>query len=83
MFPTSVRYGNIFHGMGCTVSEVDGHDLVMLEYYLKSYHIPPKVLIAHTIKGKGVSFMEGSVEWHNGVPKGEQLEIARKELAND
>jgi len=27
--------------------------------------------------------MEGSVEWHNGVPKGEQLEIARKELAND
>lgn len=41
----------------------------------------PKILIAETTKGKGVSFMEDRPEWHHGVPGGEELEIARKELA--
>ena len=40
----------------------------------------PIVLIADTIKGKGVSFMEGDLHWHHNVPRGEQLEVARKEL---
>jgi transketolase len=39
------------------------------------------VIIAETIKGKGVSFMEGELYWHHNVPKGEQVEIARRELA--
>lgn len=40
----------------------------------------PLVIIANTIKGKGVSFMEGKIESHHGVPKGEKLQIARMEL---
>lgn len=43
----------------------------------------PLMVIADTIKGKGVSFMEGKVEWHHSVPKGEQVDIARKELEEE
>ena len=41
------------------------------------------MIIANTIKGKGISFMENSPDWHHGVPKGEQIEIARKEIKNE
>lgn len=40
----------------------------------------PLAIIANTIKGKGASFMEGNIESHHGVPKGQNLENARKEL---
>jgi transketolase len=40
----------------------------------------PTCLIAHTIKGKGVSFAENKPAWHHGVPTVEQLAIAAKEL---
>lgn len=42
----------------------------------------PLMVIANTIKGKGVSFMEGNPAWHHAVPDKEQAELARKELAN-
>lgn len=40
----------------------------------------PIVIIANTIKGKGVSFMEKSLEWHHAVPSGDNAKVARKEL---
>ena len=40
----------------------------------------PLVIIANTVKGKGVSFMEGRSEWHNRMPSEEQITIARTEL---
>jgi len=40
----------------------------------------PSLVIAHTIKGKGVSYMENSVKWHHGVPNKEQYETAIAEL---
>ena len=40
----------------------------------------PTAIIAHTLKGKGVSFMEGSVDWHGKAPNDEQYEIAMKDL---
>ena len=40
----------------------------------------PLMIIANTIKGKGVSFMEGKPEWHHSVPNQEQFELAKKEL---
>lgn len=40
----------------------------------------PTAIIAHTLKGKGVSFMEGSVDWHGKAPNDEQFEIAMKDL---
>ena len=40
----------------------------------------PKVIIAHTVKGKGVSFMENRVEWHYKSPDEDQLETALNEI---
>lgn len=40
----------------------------------------PLAIIANTVKGKGISFMEGRHEWHNSVPKGEQIDKARADL---
>ena len=41
---------------------------------------PPTVVIANTIKGKGISFMEKNVKWHHAVPQKEEFEKALKEL---
>ena len=68
---------------GWAVREVDGHNLGELEYVLNSGPFEngkPSFIVAHTIKGKGVSFMEGVVKWHHGVPSPEQYEQAQKEL---
>jgi transketolase len=68
---------------GWAVKEVDGHDLKELEYTLKNLPFEqgkPSFLIAHTIKGKGVSYMENVLKWHHGVPTKEQMEIAMSEL---
>lgn len=68
---------------GWAVKEVDGHDLSALEQTLNSGPFEqgkPNFIIAHTIKGKGVSYMEGSLKWHHGVPSPEQYELALQEL---
>ncbi len=82
-----INYGNIFREMQIVVHDVNGHDIDAMGKELRSpfrdIYTWPSLIVAHTIKGKCQSFMEDNVEWHNGVPKGEQLEIARKELAND
>ena len=41
----------------------------------------PHLLVAHTTKGKGVSFMEGVAKWHHGVPNNEQYELAIREIS--
>lgn len=43
----------------------------------------PLAIIADTVKGKGVGFMEGRAEWHNRMPSAEQVEAARRELATN
>ena len=68
---------------GWSVVEVDGHDHNLLVEKLSD--IPrsknsPTVVIAHTIKGKGVSFMENKVLWHYRCPKGREYEDALREL---
>ncbi|WP_416865736.1 MAG: transketolase [Imperialibacter sp.] len=68
---------------GWAVKEVDGHNLKELEAALNSGPFEkgkPNFIIAHTIKGKGVSYMEGVIKWHHGVPTAEQFELAQKEL---
>lgn len=65
------------------VYEVDGHNVRDLDLVLteaKNYKGKPKVIIAHTVKGKGVSFMENNVDWHGKAPTKELLEQALKEL---
>lgn len=69
---------------GWDVYEVDGHDidaLVDLFMSLKQDNSPkPKVVLAHTIKGKGVSFMENQVGWHGKAPNEEEAKRALLEL---
>lgn len=69
---------------GWQVTEVDGHDLAQLIPVLeqaKQVKGKPTAVIAHTIKGKGVSFMENNADFHGKAPSPAELEIALKELA--
>jgi transketolase len=66
---------------GFEVRVIDGHDYTqLLEAFQPSTTGRPVAVIANTIKGKGVSFMEDRVEWHHKVPSPEQVEIALQEL---
>jgi transketolase len=65
------------------VIEVDGHDHDMLRKALRPADADrPLVVIAHTTKGKGVSFMENSVLWHYRSPQGEEYDAAIRELSS-
>ena len=72
-----------WRSFGCSVKEVNGHDFSEL---LKVFgRLPmkigkPSVVICHTVKGKGVSFMENKLEWHYRSPTEEQYAQAMKEL---
>lgn len=67
---------------GAEVREVSGHDhLALIEALRPSTTGRPVAVIAHTIKGKGISFMEDRVEWHHKVPTAEQVERSLEELA--
>ena len=66
---------------GCAVHEIDGHDHRLIAEALSSISDEkPTVIVAHTTKGKGVSFMENRVEWHYKNPNDEQLAMALAEL---
>lgn len=67
---------------GCEVRRVDGHDFdALIEAFGPATGNGPVAVIADTVKGKGVSFMEDRVEWHHKVPTPEQAEQAMKELS--
>ena len=75
--------GKKWAAFGWHVMEVDGHnikDLMLAFDELKDVKDKPTDIIAHTIKGKGVSFMEGKCGWHGKAPNKEQLGLALLEL---
>jgi transketolase len=72
-----------FQAFGWAVRSVDGHDVTALAEVLGSVPFEsgkPNMVIARTVKGKGISFMENQAKWHHGVPNDEQYEQARREL---
>jgi transketolase len=73
-----------WQAFGWLVAECDGHDMSAvvkaLDWATVSSRHRPAVVIAHTVKGKGVSFMEGSFEWHGKAPNDDEYERARQEL---
>ncbi|MGZ3755069.1 MAG: transketolase [Mucilaginibacter sp.] len=72
-----------FESFGWAVKQVDGNNVQELKAVLDSMPFEPgkpNLIIAHTIKGKGVSFMENSVKWHHGVPDAIQYQLAVDEL---
>ncbi|GIM91003.1 transketolase [Paractinoplanes toevensis] len=71
-----------FRAFGWDVHVVDGHDhLELLNVFTAPRGERPTCVIANTIKGRGVSFMEDRVEWHHKVPSSEQISLATVELA--
>ncbi len=76
--------GEKFRSFNWNVIEIDGHDLEQcidaLQKARSGLTGRPTAVIANTIKGKGVSFMENNPEWHGVAPKKEQVEAALKEL---
>ncbi len=70
-----------WQAFGWDTVEVDGHDLPALIRELAVIHPEkPRAIIAHTIKGKGISFMENDNNWHYRSPTPEEVALAEKEL---
>jgi transketolase len=72
-----------YAAFGWNVLEIDGHDMPqILQAFARARQETerPTVILAHTIKGKGVSFMENEASWHGTPPKKEQFEKALPEL---
>lgn len=72
----------ISYGWDCFV--IDGHDFDQIEKVMRNrqWQEKPTMVIAKTIKGKGVSFMENGIKWHHSVPSEEEYNIAKKELGS-
>jgi transketolase len=73
-----------FRAFGWSVREVDGHSVTELSGALTALPLEaghPNAIIAHTVKGKGVSWMEGKVLWHYKPPTPEELVTALAEVA--
>ena len=72
-----------FEAFGWTVRRVEGHDLAALTEVLRAVPFEPgrpSLVLARTVKGKGISFMENDPHWHHHVPSDEQYERAQQEL---
>lgn len=72
--------GEKWRAFGWAVREVDGHEHEALHEALKAHTAAPQLVVASTIKGKGVSFMENGVSWHYRSPNVDQLTRALREL---
>jgi transketolase len=72
-----------WRAFGWNVRTVDGHSHAeLLDVLRAEAGDKPLAVIANTVKGKGVSFMENGVEWHHKVPSAAQLDAAHKELVS-
>lgn len=76
-------YDKKFDAFGWNVIECDAHDFDSIEAAYKAARActdKPSVIISHSTKGKGVSFMENNVAWHGAAPNDEQYDTAMKDL---
>ena len=78
--------GKKLGSFGFEILEIDGHnyeEIISAFSSAKNVKGKPTAIIAHTIKGKGVSFMENQVGWHGKAPNEKQYELAMQELNNN
>ncbi len=75
-----------FEAFRWDVQSIDGHDLNQIEKAISTARAAkagrPQVIIAKTVKGKGVSFMENNIGWHGAAPKKDEADKAVKEITN-
>ena len=72
-----------WESFGWHTQEIDGHNFLEMHQSVNKAQQEkkkPSVIIAHTIKGKGVSFMEDDNNWHYRIPNEEELKLALKEM---
>jgi transketolase len=75
-------FADKWRSFGFEVRDIDGHDYgALIDAFRPSTTGDPVAVIANTIKGKGVSFIEDRVEWHHKVPDAEQVRAAIEELS--
>lgn len=80
---TGTQLADRWRAFGWEVMEMDGHDIPQVLATLeaaRAFEGGPVAVIAHTIKGKGVSYMEGDYTWHSKVPNDEEFALAMEEL---
>lgn len=71
-----------FKSFGFNVNEIDGHDFTQLKLAFSVISFTPHIVIANTVKGKGVSYMEGKWEYHTIIPKDKELiRLGKEELS--
>jgi len=79
-------FSDKWRAFGWAVREIDGHNVGEIETALCKVPLEegrPSCVIAHTVKGKGVSFMENKLLWHYRSPQGEEFEAALAELKTE
>ena len=83
--PESAMLEQRFTACGWCVDVIDGHsfDEILTAFGDLKELDKPLMVIADTVKGKGISFMEDGVKWHHSIPTKEEYECAMKELAYD
>jgi transketolase len=72
-----------WEAFGWNVMEINGHDYAEIANAMsvsRAHHSSPTIIIANTVKGKGISFMEGNAQWHNKIPTEELFQQAFDEL---
>ena len=72
-----------WRAFGWDTYEIDGHDIEAIKEALDAPNSPtgrPRAIIAHTVKGKGISFMEDDNNWHYRIPTADEVGIAFQEL---
>lgn len=76
-----------YKAFGWNVMEIDGNDVTQIVSAFDNIPVPtssvPTCIVAHTVKGKGVDFMEDQVRWHTGKISDEQLDFSIKQLKAD
>lgn len=80
---TGTQLVDRWSAFGWKVFEMDGHDMAQILDTLdtaKAHEGDPVAIVAHTVKGKGVSYMENEFTWHSRVPTDEELALAMEEL---
>lgn len=76
---------NKWSSFGWHVIEIDGHNMseILTAFEeAKQINDQPTIIVSHTVKSKGVSFMEGKIEWHHFSASIEESEMALKELTS-
>lgn len=80
-----VKWKEKWEAFGWNIIETDGHDIEAFQYAVTKLIVAeiPNIIIAHTIKGKGISIMENNATWHFRLPGKKELKIFKEELNID